>query len=74
MKIYSISGSVSDSMGVKQHWHYEPTMAAAKAYVRDYKKDDPHADLIISQSIIGAGRDGITEAMNDFIEWTCLNE
>lgn len=74
MKIYSISGSVGDSMGIKQHWHYEPTKSKAEAYRRDYHRDDPNASLEISAEDVDATRAGIADALNALIEWTCLNE
>jgi hypothetical protein len=76
VKVYCISGSTAggNDGATGLHVAYRATKREAEAYLRDLRKDDPDTDCDIEPTEIGPGRQGIVDALNDLIAWTCLNE
>lgn len=76
MKIYAIV----DQLGGGMTWAFRPTKKEAQAYVLEridgYDKDDLHEVSLpeITEYQVQSGREGMANALNNFIEWTCLNE
>lgn len=74
MKVYEIAGSVGNGGQTQMHWRFEPTLRAAKAYIKQAKKDWDYAELEIYPTEVKPNRDGLAGALNDFVETACLNE
>ena len=62
-----------------QTWRFFATKHEGLAWVRaelDAHDGDPdeHVAPTVEAYFYGPGRPGVAGALNDFIEWTCLNE
>jgi hypothetical protein len=70
MIIYAIFGSLQGGL----HWHFEPTLKRARAYLRETTERMDFHDLEIERCELPPGRLGAVEFLNDWIARTCFNE
>lgn len=70
MIIYAIFGSLQGGL----HWHFEPTLRKAEAYLRKTAKNEDFHDLEIERCVLPPGRANAAEFLNEWIHRTCFNE